>query len=97
MLDDYQRAALKTLQDTYNHRDDMHRYAFWLVREVGQLADQTQRVLYTSKHTERTAAYLHLREELADVLWCTAVLAGLAGTSLKQLAEQGKREMEEGE
>ncbi len=83
-LDDYQAAARQTALYPDDHRVTYP--ALGLTSEAGEVAGKVKKILRDHGGVfgpEQTAA---IRDELGDVLWYVAVLAGDLGLSLDDIA-----------
>jgi NTP pyrophosphatase (non-canonical NTP hydrolase) len=74
-LDDYQRAALRTINPALSDRDRLLDASAGLAEESAELLGQ-----------QRDVDEARLIEELGDTLWCLAVAANSLGISLSNVA-----------
>lgn len=82
-LDDYQRAALRTINPALGTRDRLLDAGAGLAEEASEVLGLIRkRVLQ-----ERTVPDASLVEELGDALWCLAVTAHELGIPLSKVAE----------
>jgi len=82
-LDDFQRAALRTVNPSLNERDRLLDASAGLAEEAAELLGLVRKQIFQNRDpgTDR------LREELGDVLWCLAVASHTLGFSLSEIAE----------
>lgn len=88
-LDDYQRAARRTINTSLDQRDR-------LLDAVAGLAEEAAEVLGLVRKRElqkRDVPAERLREELGDVLWCLATTADALGLSLTEVAEANQAKL----
>ena len=83
-LDEYQRAAGGTAIYAEHHR--VIYPALGLASEAGEVAGKIKKVLRDQGGDFAQASTDALKDELGDVLWYVAVLAGDLGLSLDQIA-----------
>lgn len=83
-LDDYQEAARRTAIYAEHHR--VIYPALGLASEAGEVAGKVKKVLRDQGGDFAHAPTDALKDELGDVLWYVAVLAGDLGLSLDQIA-----------
>lgn len=81
-LDDYQQAALRTVNPSLSDRDRLLDAAAGLSEEAGELLGLVRKRLFQGRNPDRAM----LVEELGDVLWCLAVTAHSLGFSLDEIA-----------
>ena len=81
-LDDYQRAALRTLNPALGERDRLLDAAAGMAEEAGETLGLIRKHLFQDRPLERE----RLTTELGDVLWCLAVTAHSAGITLDDVA-----------
>src|SRR5437764_12983130 len=81
-LDEYQRAALRTVNATLDGRDRLLDASAGLVEEAAEVLGLVRKRTFQKRevNTER------LVEELGDALWCLAVTAHSLGVSLSEVA-----------
>lgn len=82
-LDDYQRAALRTLNPALDERDRLLDAAAGMAEEAGETLGLVRKHLFQGRPLDRD----RLTKELGDVLWCLAVTAHSAGISLGDVAD----------
>ena len=83
-LDDYQAAARRTAIYAEHHR--VIYPALGLASEAGEVAGKVKKVLRDQGSDFAHAPTDALKDELGDVLWYVAVLAGDLGLSLDDIA-----------
>jgi len=81
-LDEYQRAARRTINPELSDIDRLVDAAAGLAEEAGEVLGQVRKHVYQAHPLNREK----LREELGDALWCVAAAAGAAGVSLGEVA-----------
>ena len=85
-FDDYQRAARTTA--LYAGRHEVIYPALGLASEAGEVAGKIKKVLRDRDGDFAAAPVGPIRDELGDVLWYLAVLAGDLGLSLDEIARE---------
>jgi NTP pyrophosphatase (non-canonical NTP hydrolase) len=83
-LNDYQNAARRTAIYADHHR--VIYPALGLASEAGEVAGKVKKVLRDQGGDFASAPLEGLKDELGDVLWYVAVLAGDLGLSLDEIA-----------
>jgi NTP pyrophosphatase (non-canonical NTP hydrolase) len=83
-LNDYQNAARRTAIYAEHHR--VIYPALGLASEAGEVAGKVKKVLRDQGGDFASAPLKGLKDELGDVLWYVAVLAGDLGLSLDEIA-----------
>src|ERR1043165_3597941 len=81
-LDDYQRAALRTVNPALDERDRLLDAAAGLAEESAELLGLVRKRTFQNRSVDSA----RLKEELGDVLWCLAVAADSLGISLSDAA-----------
>ena len=81
-LDDYERAAARTINAKLDERERLLDAAAGLAEEAGEVLGIVRKHLYQSRQLSRDK----LQEELGDALWCLTIAARSAGLSLEQVA-----------
>ncbi len=81
-LDDYQRAALRTINPALSDRDRLLDASAGLAEEAAEFLGLIRKRIFQQRETDRAK----LVEELGDVLWCLAVTADSLGISLDDVA-----------
>lgn len=82
-LDDYQRAALRTINPALDDRDRLLDASAGLAEEAAEVLGLVRKRVFQ----EREVDAARMVEELGDVLWCLAVTAHSLGISLSAVAE----------
>ena len=82
-LDDYQQAALRTLNPGLDERDRLLDAAAGMAEEAGETLGLIRKHLFQDRPLDRD----RLTKELGDVLWCLAVTAHSVGIDLTEVAE----------
>jgi NTP pyrophosphatase (non-canonical NTP hydrolase) len=85
-FDEYQRAALRTINPTLDARDRLLDASAGLAEEAGEVLGLVRKRTFQ----ERDVSETQLIEELGDVLWCLAVTADSLGISLSKVAEENQ-------
>jgi NTP pyrophosphatase (non-canonical NTP hydrolase) len=83
-LNDYQKAARRTAIYAEHHR--VIYPALGLASEAGEVAGKIKKVLRDEGGDFARAPVEAIKDELGDVLWYVAVLAGDLGLSLDEIA-----------
>jgi NTP pyrophosphatase (non-canonical NTP hydrolase) len=81
-LDEYQQAALRTLNPSLDARDRLLDVSIGLAEESAELLGLVRKRVFQNRDVDIG----RLTEELGDVLWCLAVTADTLGLSLSQVA-----------
>jgi len=81
-LDEYERAATRTINTKLDERDRLLDAAAGLAEEAGEVLGIVRKHLYQSRELSRDK----LQEELGDALWCLTIAARSAGLTLEQIA-----------
>ena len=82
-LDDYQRAAARTINRELQPRDRMLDAAAGLAEESGEILGLVRKHAFQSRPLDQSK----LEEELGDALWCLTIAAESAGLTLGRIAE----------
>lgn len=82
-LNHYQYEALRTVNRDLNTNDQLVDGLMGLNGEAGECIDILKKHLYQG----HSLNYIHLKEELGDVLWYLAVSANALGYSLEEIAK----------
>jgi NTP pyrophosphatase (non-canonical NTP hydrolase) len=88
-LDQYQKAAARTLNSRLNDRDRLVDAAAGIAEEAGEVLAHVRKHLYQGRELNRET----LAEELGDVLWCVAAVATLTDLDLSSIAELNQRKL----
>ena len=81
-LDDYQRAALRTINPALSDRDRLLDAGAGLAEESAEVLGLIRKRVFQ----QREVGEARLVEELGDALWCLAVAADSLGISLSNVA-----------
>jgi NTP pyrophosphatase (non-canonical NTP hydrolase) len=81
-LDEYEKAAARTLNPRLSESERLMDAAAGLAEESGEILGLVRKHAFQSRPFDRDA----LTEELGDALWCLAMTARNAGTTLDQVA-----------
>ncbi|HEX9563453.1 MAG TPA: MazG nucleotide pyrophosphohydrolase domain-containing protein [Gemmatimonadaceae bacterium] len=81
-FDEYQKAAARTLNARLSDEEQLLDAAAGIAEEAGEVLAHVRKYLYQSKELDREV----LAEELGDVLWCVAAVAGRSGIDLEAVA-----------
>ena len=82
-LNEYQRAAGRTLNGSLDSRERLADAAAGLAEEAGEVLGLVRKHLYMRHELDRD----RLTRELGDVLWCLSAVAGAVGVTLDEVAE----------
>jgi NTP pyrophosphatase (non-canonical NTP hydrolase) len=88
-FDEYQQAALRTINPTLDARDRLLDAAAGLSEEAGEVLGLIRKRTFQ----QRDITDAQLVEELGDVLWCLAVTADSLGISLATVAERNQAKL----
>ena len=88
-LDDYQRAALRTVNRALDDRDRLLDASAGLAEEAAEVLGLVRKQVFQQREVEA----VRLVEELGDVLWCLAVTADALGISLTTVAEENQAKL----
>jgi NTP pyrophosphatase (non-canonical NTP hydrolase) len=81
-LDDYQRAALRTVNPSLSERDRLLDAGAGLAEESAEVLGLIRKHVFQQRDIDEA----RLVEELGDTLWCLAVAAHSLGISLSNVA-----------
>jgi NTP pyrophosphatase (non-canonical NTP hydrolase) len=90
-LDEYQSAALRTINPELTHDQRLLDAAAGLAEESGEVLGLVRKQLFQQRECGRD----RFAEELGDVLWCLAVTAHALGLSLEEIALANQRKLEQ--
>ena len=82
-LDDFQKSALRTLNQNLSDRDQLLDASAGLAEEAAEVLGLVRKRVFQ----QREVSTDRLAEELGDVLWCLAVTAHSLGIPLSRVAE----------
>jgi NTP pyrophosphatase (non-canonical NTP hydrolase) len=88
-LDDYQQAALRTINPSLDARDRLLDASAGLAEEAAEVLGLVRKRVFQ----QRDAGDEKMIEELGDVLWCLAVTADTLGVRLSQVAERNQAKL----
>ena len=88
-FDDYQEAALRTVNPALDDRDRLLDASAGLAEEAGEVLGLVRKRVFQQRETDAS----RLKEELGDVLWCLAVTAKSLGLSLDDIAEANQQKL----
>jgi len=88
-LDEYQKAAARTLNPRLNDQEKLLDAAAGIAEEAGEVLAHVRKHLYQERKLDRE----RLAEELGDVLWCVAAVATMSGLDLASIAQQNQRKL----
>ena len=88
-LDDYQQAALRTVNPALDDRDRLIDATAGLAEESAELLGLVRKRVFQNRDVDSAK----LSEELGDVLWCLAVAADTLGFSLSKIAEANQAKL----
>ena len=90
-FDDYQHAALRTVNPALDQRDRLLDAGAGLAEEAAEVLGLIRKRVFQN----RDVSDARLTEELGDVLWCLAVTADTLGLSLLEIAEANQIKLRE--
>ena len=82
-LDDFQQAALRTVNPSLDERDRLLDATSGLAEEAAELLGLIRKRVFQNRAIEPA----QITEELGDVLWCLAVAAHTLGVPLSEVAQ----------
>lgn len=88
-FDEYQQAALRTVNPALDARDRLLDASAGLAEEAGEVLGLVRKRVFQQRDTDAS----RLTEELGDVLWCLAVTAHSLGLTLNQIAEANQEKL----
>ena len=88
-LDDYQKAAARTLNPRLNDQEKLMDGAAGIAEEAGEVLAHVRKHLYQGRELNREK----VAEELGDVLWCVAAVATLCDLDLSAIARQNQEKL----
>jgi len=88
-LDEYQKAAARTLNPRLNDQEKLLDAAAGIAEEAGEVLAHVRKHLYQERKLDRE----RLAEELGDVLWCVAAVATVSGLELGSIARQNQQKL----
>ena len=88
-LDEYQQAAVRTINPALNDEQRLLDAAAGLAEEAGEVLGHVRKHVMQQRPLDREA----LVEELGDVLWCVAIVATSLGVSLSEVASVNEEKL----
>lgn len=88
-FDDYQQAALRTLNPSLGARDRLLDASAGLSEEAAEVLGLVRKKVFQSREVDRA----RLVEELGDVLWCLSVTADSLGIRMSEVAEHNQEKL----
>jgi NTP pyrophosphatase (non-canonical NTP hydrolase) len=88
-LDEFQHAALRTINPSLNDQDRLVDASVGLVEEAAELLGLVRKRVFQQRVVDQE----QLTEELGDVLWCLAVTAHTLGIPLSRIAEANQEKL----
>ena len=88
-LDDYQQAALRTVNSALDDRDRLLDSSAGLSEEAAELLGLIRKRVFQGRVVDEA----RLTEELGDALWCLAVTADALGIPLSRVAEANEAKL----
>lgn len=90
-FDDYQQAALRTLNPALDARDRLLDASAGLSEEAAEVLGLIRKRVFQARLVDRD----RLVEELGDVLWCLSVTAHSLGISMSEVATRNQEKLAE--
>jgi NTP pyrophosphatase (non-canonical NTP hydrolase) len=88
-LDDYQQAALRTLNPSLDARDRLLDASAGLSEGAAEVLGLVRKKTFQGREVERD----RLVEELGDVLWCLSVTADALGIRMSEVARRNQEKL----
>jgi len=88
-LDDYQQAALRTINPALDDQDRLIDASVGLVEEAAELLGLVRKRVFQQRDIDEA----RLTEELGDVLWCLAITAHTLGIPLSRIAQANQEKL----
>ena len=88
-LDEYQKAATRTLNPRLNDQEKLLDAAAGIAEEAGEVLAHVRKHLYQGRELNRE----RLAEELGDVLWCVATVATMCNMELSTVARRNQEKL----
>jgi NTP pyrophosphatase (non-canonical NTP hydrolase) len=88
-FDDYQQAALRTLNPSLDARDRLLDASAGLSEEAAEVLGLVRKQIFQGRQVDRD----RLVEELGDVLWCLSVTAHTLGISMSEVAHRNQEKL----
>ena len=89
-LDEYQRAAARTLNDGLSEQERLVDAAAGLAEEAGELLGLIRKHAYMGHPLDQDA----ISKELGDALWCIAAVATSLGETLDEVAARNLEKLQ---
>jgi len=90
-LDDYQRAAARTVNPALSDKQRLLDAAAGLAEEAGEVLGLVRKHVMQQRALDRATVV----EELGDALWCLAMVADTLGVSLSDVARANEAKLRE--
>ena len=88
-LDEYQKAAARTLNPRLNDKEKLLDAAAGIAEEAGEVLAHVRKHLYQGRELNRE----RLAEELGDVLWCVSAVATMCDLDLSAIAHLNQQKL----
>jgi NTP pyrophosphatase (non-canonical NTP hydrolase) len=88
-IDEYQKAAARTLNSRLNNQEKLLDAAAGIAEEAGEVLAHVRKHLYQGRELDRE----RLAEELGDVLWCVAAVATMCDLDLSTVARRNQEKL----
>jgi NTP pyrophosphatase (non-canonical NTP hydrolase) len=88
-LDEFQQAALRTINPSLNDQDRLVDASVGLVEEAAEVLGLVRKRVFQDREVDEA----RLTEELGDVLWCLAVTAHALGLPLSRVADANQEKL----
>ena len=88
-LDEYQQAALRTINPALDDQDRLVDASVGLVEEAAELLGLIRKKVFQLRDVDEA----RLTEEVGDVLWCLAITAHTLGIPLSRAAEANQEKL----
>jgi NTP pyrophosphatase (non-canonical NTP hydrolase) len=88
-FDEYQQAALRTVNPSLDARDRLLDAAAGLSEEAAEVLGLVRKKAFQGREVARD----RLVEELGDVLWCLSVTADSLGIALSEIARRNQEKL----
>jgi NTP pyrophosphatase (non-canonical NTP hydrolase) len=88
-FDEYQTAALRTINPGLNDRDRLLDASAGLAEEAAELLGLIRKRVFQGQAIDEA----RLTEELGDVLWCLAVTSNALGIPLSRVAQENEAKL----
>ena len=88
-LDEYQKAAARTLNPRLNDQEKLLDASAGIAEEAGEVLAHVRKHLYRGRELDRE----RLSEELGDVLWCVAAVATMCDLDLSAVARHNQQKL----